>query len=157
MVSDRAFTFHVCIPCGKTFIFVSGYLSGSSIWSHFRFIMEMLQILYSTRLIGWYFIPSSTFFILYHNSSNFHVYLWFHLYFEMALKLLFLTLSQQALVFTIFTMLQYKSFENTGKIRNCVLGAISPFPIVFSTYLENFLPFLSNSKCHLQTLLIWRV
>ena len=34
-----------------------------------------------------------------------------------------------------------KPFENTlGK------GAISPFSTVFSTYLDNFLPFLSNLK-----------
>ena len=51
---------------------------------------------------------------------------------------------KQALV---FTCLQYKSFENTeGK------GEIAPnkqflfFPTVFSTRLENFLPFSSNLK-----------
>ena len=41
-----------------------------------------------------------------------------------------------------FTCLQSKSFENTvGK------GEIaSPFPTLFSIFLENFLPFSSNSK-----------
>ena len=45
---------------------------------------------------------------------------------------------KQALV---FTYLQYKSFEiNVGK------GAISPFPIAFSTLLETSLPFSLNSR-----------
>ena len=40
-----------------------------------------------------------------------------------------------------FTCLQYKSFKNTvGK------GEIAPFPTVFSTRMENFLPFSSSSK-----------
>ena len=39
----------------------------------------------------------------------------------------------------VFTCLLYKSFENT-------VGAISPFPKVFSICLENFLPFSSNFK-----------
>ena len=40
-----------------------------------------------------------------------------------------------------FTCLQYKSFENTvGK------GEIAPSPTMFSTPLENFLPFSSNLK-----------
>ena len=52
--------------------------------------------------------------------------------------------------------LQYKSFENTGKRRNCSLQAISTFPMVFSTHLENFLPFSSNMKCSLQTFSVWK-
>ena len=49
---------------------------------------------------------------------------------------------KQALV---FTCLQYKSFEKRcGKRRNCSWWAISPFPTVFSTRLDNFLPFSSN-------------
>ena len=47
----------------------------------------------------------------------------------------------------VFTCLQYKSFENTmGKgdiVRDPV---ISPFPIVFSTHLENLLPISLNLK-----------
>ena len=47
----------------------------------------------------------------------------------------------------VCTSLLYKSFENTvGKRRNCLLQAISPFPTVFSTDLNNFLPFSSNMK-----------
>ena len=34
--------------------------------------------------------------------------------------------------------------KHCGKRRNCSLGAISPFPVVFSTRLDNFLPFSSN-------------
>ena len=50
---------------------------------------------------------------------------------------------KQALV---FTCLQYKSFENTGKRRNCWQQAVSHFPTVFSTLLDNFLPISSNLK-----------
>ena len=50
---------------------------------------------------------------------------------------------KQALV---FTCLQYKYFENTvGKGENCSLWAISLFPTVFSSCLENFLPSSSKS------------
>ena len=34
-------------------------------------------------------------------------------------------------------------WKHCGKRRNCSLWAISPFPTVFSTRLDNFLPFLS--------------
>ena len=37
--------------------------------------------------------------------------------------------------------LQYKSFENTAHYEQFLL-----FPIVFSTNLDNFMPFSSNSK-----------
>ena len=51
---------------------------------------------------------------------------------------------RQALV---FTCLQYKSFcKHCGERRNCWLRAISPFPSVFSTCLDNFLPFSSNPE-----------
>ena len=36
--------------------------------------------------------------------------------------------------------------KHCGKRRNCSLRAISPFPTVFSTGLNNFLPFSSNFK-----------
>ena len=36
--------------------------------------------------------------------------------------------------------------KHCGKRRNCSLRAIFPFPTVFSTHLDNFLPFLSNLK-----------
>ena len=36
--------------------------------------------------------------------------------------------------------------KHCGKRRNCAKRAISPFPTVFSTRLNNFLPFLSNLK-----------
>ena len=36
--------------------------------------------------------------------------------------------------------------KHCGKRRNCSLRAISPFPAVFSTLLENYLPFSSNLK-----------
>ena len=37
-------------------------------------------------------------------------------------------------------------WKHCGKRRNCSLRAISPFPSVFSTRLENFLPFSSSLK-----------
>ena len=37
-------------------------------------------------------------------------------------------------------------WKHCGKRRNCSWRAISPFPTVFSTHLENFLPFSSNLK-----------
>ena len=53
---------------------------------------------------------------------------------------MYFTFPEQALV---FKCLPYKSSENTvGKGER----AISPFPTVFSTRLENFLPFSSNLK-----------
>ena len=36
--------------------------------------------------------------------------------------------------------------KHCGKRRNCLLRAISPFPTVFSTRFNNFLPFSSNLK-----------
>ena len=36
--------------------------------------------------------------------------------------------------------------KHYGKRRNCLLRAISPFPTVFSTFLDNFLPFSPNVK-----------
>ena len=36
--------------------------------------------------------------------------------------------------------------KHCGKRRNCLLQAISPFPTLFSTLLENFLPYSSNLK-----------
>ena len=36
--------------------------------------------------------------------------------------------------------------KHCGKRRNCSLRAISPFPTVFSTILENFLPFSKKKK-----------
>ena len=37
-------------------------------------------------------------------------------------------------------------WKHCGKRRNCSIRAISPFPTVFSTCLDNFLPFSSNLK-----------
>ena len=37
-------------------------------------------------------------------------------------------------------------WKHCGKRRNCLSRAISPFPTVFSTHLDNFLPFSSNFK-----------
>ena len=37
-------------------------------------------------------------------------------------------------------------WKHCGKRRNCLLRAISPFPTVFSSCLDNFLPFSSNLK-----------
>ena len=36
-------------------------------------------------------------------------------------------------------------------MRNCSYQALSPSPTGFSTCLNNFLPFLSDLDCHLQT------
>ena len=53
-------------------------------------------------------------------------------------------LPKQALV---FTCLQYKSFENAvGKGEIAHNEQFLPFPTMFSTHLENFLPFSSNLK-----------
>ena len=51
--------------------------------------------------------------------------------------------SKQALV---FMCLKNKCFEYSRKERNCLQPAISPFSTVFSTCLQNFLPFPSESK-----------
>ena len=40
----------------------------------------------------------------------------------------------------------FKSFENTEKKRNCSKRAISSFPTVFPTFLENFVKFTSTLK-----------
>ena len=40
----------------------------------------------------------------------------------------------------------YVFWKHCGKRRNCLLQAISPFPTLFSTRLENFLPLSSNLK-----------
>ena len=50
---------------------------------------------------------------------------------------------KQALV---FSYLHYKSYENTGKRRNCSQKVFSPIPTVFSILLENCLPFPANLK-----------
>ena len=50
---------------------------------------------------------------------------------------------KQALV---FTCLQHKSFENNVGKGEISLRAISPVLTVFSTHLENFPPYSSNSK-----------
>ena len=50
---------------------------------------------------------------------------------------------KQALV---FTCLMFKSFENTVRKGEIARLAIPPFPPVFSTYMENFLPFSSHQK-----------
>ena len=45
------------------------------------------------------------------------------------------------------TWLPYKSFENTvGKEEIARNEQFLPFPTVFSTLFENFLPFMSNEK-----------
>ena len=55
-----------------------------------------------------------------------------------------LTLSQTSPGFYLSAVLVFK--EHSGKRRNCSWRAISPFPTMFSTRLENLLPFSSNSK-----------
>ena len=54
-----------------------------------------------------------------------------------------------------FACLQYRAFENTGKTRNCSWWAISPFPKVFSTCLENFMPFHQFKIFPLHTVSVW--
>ena len=46
----------------------------------------------------------------------------------------------------VFTCLQHRSFENTVGKGETACNEHSPFPAVFSTHLESFLPFLSNLK-----------
>ena len=55
-----------------------------------------------------------------------------------------LTLSQTSPGFHVSAVLAFG--KHCGKRRNCSKRAISPFSTVFSTHLENFLPFLSNLK-----------
>ena len=55
-----------------------------------------------------------------------------------------LTLSQTNPGFYVSAVQVFR--KHCGKRRNCSLRAISPFPTVFSTLLENFLPFSSNLK-----------
>ena len=57
------------------------------------------------------------------------------------------------LLFTKCFLLVWRTFcsvqvfgKHGGKRRNCSLIAISPFPTVFSTYVEDFLSFSSNLK-----------
>ena len=47
---------------------------------------------------------------------------------------------------TLLTPLGNKPFENTVGKGEIAQRAISPFPTVFSTHLDNFLPFSSNLK-----------
>ena len=49
----------------------------------------------------------------------------------------------------LFFVSAVQVFENTGKRRNCLGRAISPFPAVFSACLENFQLFISNLKVSL--------
>ena len=55
-----------------------------------------------------------------------------------------LTLSQTTRGFYVSAVQVFR--KHCGKRRNCSQQAISSFPSVFSTLLENFLPFSSNSK-----------
>ena len=47
-------------------------------------------------------------------------------------------------------------WKHCGKRRNCSLQAISPFPSVFSTLLENFQPFSSTLKLSSALSLVWK-
>ena len=69
----------------------------------------------------------------------------------------FKTKLQQSVLFTItlthsHTMTPFDAprkqvfWKHCGKRRNCSKWAISPFPTVFSTHLEKFLPFSSSLK-----------
>ena len=62
---------------------------------------------------------------------------------ELGIEMLFKPFPKQALV---LTCLQKRSFENTVGKGEIARKAISPFPTVFSTPLESFLPFSSNFK-----------
>ena len=53
-----------------------------------------------------------------------------------------LTLSQTSPGFYVSEVQVFR--KHCGKRRNCSSRAISPFPIVFSTRLENFVPFSWN-------------
>ena len=46
-------------------------------------------------------------------------------------------------------------WKHCVKWRNCSSRIISPFPTVFSPYLENFEPFHQIWNCHLQSLSVW--
>ena len=62
-----------------------------------------------------------------------------------------LTLSQTSPVFYMSRIQVF--WKHYGKRRNCSWWAIFPFPTVFSTHLENFLP--SSSNFRLQTRSVW--
>ena len=47
-------------------------------------------------------------------------------------------------------------WKHCGKRKNCSKRAISPFPTVFSTCLDNFLHFCQIWNCRLQTLSVWK-
>ena len=59
-------------------------------------------------------------------------------------QFLSLTLSQTSPGFYVSAAQVFRI--HCGQRRNCSSQAISPFPTVFSTHLEEFLPFLPNSK-----------
>ena len=61
-----------------------------------------------------------------------------------------LTLSQTSPGFYVSAVLVF--WKHCGKRRNCSYLAISPFPTVFSTLLENFRHFYQIQNCRLQTL-----
>ena len=55
-----------------------------------------------------------------------------------------LTLSQTSPGFYMSALKVFR--KHCGKRRNCSLQSISPFPTMFYTLFENFLPFSSNLK-----------
>ena len=63
---------------------------------------------------------------------------------EIMLKTALLTLSQISPAVYVSALQIF--WKHCGKRTNCLLQAISPFPTVFSTILENFLLFSSNLK-----------
>ena len=63
-------------------------------------------------------------------------------YYSWQIKISMLTLSQTSPDFYVSAVEVF--WKHCGKRRNCSWRAISPFPTVFSTHLENYLPFSSN-------------
>ena len=66
-----------------------------------------------------------------------------------------LSLSQTSPGFYVSALQSFR--KHSGKRRNCSQRAIPPFPTVFSTNLENILPFSSTQNCPLQILFsVWK-
>ena len=66
-----------------------------------------------------------------------------------------LTLSQTSPVFYASAVQVF--WKHCRKRRNCLSRAISCFPIVFSSHLENILPFSFNFNCRLHALSVWKL
>ena len=90
--------------------------------------------------------------VFYHSQNKFQFLRYFHVVVCKCFQfgqvpyfvIWYLTLSQTSPGFYMSAVLVF--WKHCGKRRNSSSRAISPFPTMFFTRLENFLPFLSNLK-----------